>query len=318
MWGTQSKRSDAEGQDQGGAHGQDRHDREPHPADSETPASHQHLSLGQLRDALHLQPQPEHDGDHKSNPTSPLATCEEDVRHRLEAVVRRALSLSDIVAPAGTSTTAPASTTAGRADSNDRTAPSVVTGITSSEPAPLEPGVLFSEPSPLSETASPSLSQEESRAQHEGIWRSQNPFEAQPSPLVPQSSASPPGLTEPFPSLPTHLPNIGESDEGSRSSSSLARRHADRPSIYFEGHIRDALPRQHRPQQQEEQQEQNPLLATLRPFVQAIMAFEKGRKFSTGTSVHRRRKMSTLVEKEGAFGPALTVCFFTSHLLFMW
>jgi hypothetical protein len=24
--------------------------------------------------------------------------------------------------------------------------------------------------------------------------------------------------------------------------------------------------------------------------------------------VHRKRKMSTLVEKEGAFGPALTVC----------
>lgn len=45
----------------------------------------------------------------------------------------------------------------------------------------------------------------------------------------------------------------------------------------------------------------------LRPFVLAIMAFEKGRKFSTGTSVHRKRQMSTLVEKEGAFGPALTV-----------
>ncbi|OIW25617.1 glycosyltransferase family 4 protein [Coniochaeta ligniaria NRRL 30616] len=39
------------------------------------------------------------------------------------------------------------------------------------------------------------------------------------------------------------------------------------------------------------------------------MAFEKGRKFSTGTSVHRRRKMSTLVEKEGAFGPALTTLY---------
>jgi len=38
------------------------------------------------------------------------------------------------------------------------------------------------------------------------------------------------------------------------------------------------------------------------------MAFEKGRKFSTGTSVHRKRQMSTLVEKEGHFGPALTVC----------
>jgi hypothetical protein len=46
------------------------------------------------------------------------------------------------------------------------------------------------------------------------------------------------------------------------------------------------------------------------------MAFEKGRKFSTGTSVHRKRQMSTLVEKEGHFGPALTVCllaFMSSH-----
>ena len=47
---------------------------------------------------------------------------------------------------------------------------------------------------------------------------------------------------------------------------------------------------------------------SLRPFIRAIMAFEKGRKFSTGTSVHRKRQMSTLVEREGHFGPALTVC----------
>lgn len=47
---------------------------------------------------------------------------------------------------------------------------------------------------------------------------------------------------------------------------------------------------------------------SIRPFVHAVMAFEKGRKFSTGTSVHRKRQMSTLVEKEGHFGPALTVC----------
>ncbi|CAK7211470.1 hypothetical protein SCUCBS95973_001126 [Sporothrix curviconia] len=39
------------------------------------------------------------------------------------------------------------------------------------------------------------------------------------------------------------------------------------------------------------------------------MAFKNGRKFSTGTSVHRKRKMSTLVETEGAFGPALTTLY---------
>lgn len=49
-------------------------------------------------------------------------------------------------------------------------------------------------------------------------------------------------------------------------------------------------------------------LRSIRPFVHAVMAFEKSRKFSTGTSVHRKRQMSTLVEKEGHFGPALTVC----------
>ncbi|KAK4131279.1 glycosyltransferase family 4 protein [Trichocladium antarcticum] len=39
------------------------------------------------------------------------------------------------------------------------------------------------------------------------------------------------------------------------------------------------------------------------------MAFTKTRKFSTGTSVHRKRQMSTLVEKEGHFGPALTTLY---------
>jgi hypothetical protein len=46
---------------------------------------------------------------------------------------------------------------------------------------------------------------------------------------------------------------------------------------------------------------------SIRPLTHAIMAFEQSRKFSTGTSVHRKRQMSTLVEKEGHFGPALTV-----------
>jgi hypothetical protein len=86
------------------------------------------------------------------------------------------------------------------------------------------------------------------------------------------------------------LPSVGESADESTGQH-------DRSSIPFEGHINDDLPKQHH-------------LKSIRPFVKAIMAFEKGRKFSTGTSVHRRRKMSTLVEKEGAFGPALTVCSF--------
>jgi hypothetical protein len=248
-------------------------------------------------------PQPEHHLDHKTNPSSSLANQQGDVRHRLEAVAQRALSFSDSVAPAAT---APTSTTA-RADgshgTSTRGAPAA--GSTSSELAPPEPEAVSrsSDPSPLS-LQSPSTSHEASQPQVEssqsGIWRSQTPFETQPprstGPHV-SLSVSPRHLSEPqAPHLDNqgrstdleHLPSIGESSEGS----------ARRSSIYFEGHINDNQPppRQHHH------------LRSICPFVQAIMAFEKGRKFSTGTSVHRRRKMSTLVEKEGAFGPALTVC----------
>jgi hypothetical protein len=49
-------------------------------------------------------------------------------------------------------------------------------------------------------------------------------------------------------------------------------------------------------------------LKSIRPLALAIMSLNKGRQFSTsGTSAHRKRQMSTLIEKEGAFGPALTV-----------
>ncbi|KAH7169834.1 uncharacterized protein B0J16DRAFT_376711 [Fusarium flagelliforme] len=45
---------------------------------------------------------------------------------------------------------------------------------------------------------------------------------------------------------------------------------------------------------------------SLRPFIQSIMAFTHGRKFSTTTSVHRKRRLSSAAEKEGQFSPALT------------
>ncbi|KAH7125028.1 hypothetical protein B0J13DRAFT_647177 [Dactylonectria estremocensis] len=48
---------------------------------------------------------------------------------------------------------------------------------------------------------------------------------------------------------------------------------------------------------------------SLRPFILSIMAFKKGCKFSTATSVHRKRQMRTIVEKEGHFGPALATLY---------
>lgn len=262
--------------------------RKPHPT-LDTQADH----LDILRDGL--QPRP------KTDPS--LANHGEDVRHRLEAVVQRALSLSDSVAPA------PASTTA-QADGSHGTQPTTQ-AATSSVLAPQDAELVFSEPSPLS-SASPSSQFEGEAFQPQlesaadvGIWRSEDPFKAQTPAssssahlTLSPSAASPHNLSEASqrniwpPPEAAHLVSIGESSE---SVEHRAAQH-DRASIAFEGHTNDnLLGHAHH-------------TSSIRPFVQAIMAFEKGRKFSTGTSVHRRRKMSTLVEKEGAFGPALTVC----------
>lgn len=273
MSGTQSQGSNSEGP------GQDRH----HQGDS---------SRGPhgLHGGLQLQPRAEHSSssDPKANPTSPPASHEGDVRHRLEAVAQRALSPSDSVTPEAT---APASTTA-RADGSHATPAEAAAAPprTTSSPGLAPPAdSSFPEPSPFSLDV-PSSSQEQS-----GIWRSLNPFETQP----------PPRSTSPSPHLPSsvsphHLAGQQRSAEADhlQTIEDTATR-ADRPSIPFEGHIREALPPQHL---------QHHHLTNTRPFAEAIMAFEKVRKFSTGTSVHRRRKMSTLVEKEGSFGPALTVC----------
>lgn len=301
MSGTQPEGSNTEGQGPGLGQGQGVHrqgsssrHREPHPvhpssSSSQTLASHPDSLDHGLHDGLQLQPRPEHSPDHKTNPTSSLANHREDLRHRLEAGAQRALSPSDLVAPAAPA--APASTTA-RAHGSHGTAGEravAATGTATSGLAPPETDVDFPEPSPFSLEA-PSHSQE-----HSGIWRSQNPFEAQ----------HPPRSTSPHVSLPLsphHLPDNQRSAEPEPLPSSeenpegIATR-ADRSSIPFEGHIHADLPPQHHHH-----------LTSIRPFAHAIMAFEKARKFSTGTSVHRRRKMSTLVEKEGAFGPALTVC----------
>jgi hypothetical protein len=50
---------------------------------------------------------------------------------------------------------------------------------------------------------------------------------------------------------------------------------------------------------------------SLRPFIQSILAFKHGRKFSMTTSVHRKRRLSSAAEKEGQFSPALTVSYFS-------
>lgn len=240
-----------------------------------------------------------------------MADHQEEVRHRLEAVARRAralsrsLSLTDAVRPTLDSL-APASPTAvaaaaARADGSHGTTSSGAAPAPSGGPhsPPTVPSSPRSPQSPSSHEPEPFPSLPEPEPEPErwqaiGGWRSQDPFDTQLRSRSRSSLLSPSPSSDkqdhPFFSEPEQLPDTGESPEERPS------RH-DRLSIPFEAHANEDQPDQER-------------LASLFPFVQAIMAFEKGRKFSTGTSVYRRRKMSTLVEKEGAFGPALTVCSF--------
>ncbi|KAK4466136.1 family 4 putative glycosyltransferase [Cladorrhinum samala] len=116
------------------------------------------------------------------------------------------------------------------------------------------------------------------------------------SPLYIASSSednqAPPVFRDPFADAlpPTGLPRISESTQASdQSQEQPAQEH---PQPQNEHH--------HHPTQP---------ISRFRPFIHAVMAFEKARKFSTGTSVHRKRQMSTLVEKEGHFGPALTTLY---------
>jgi hypothetical protein len=220
-----------------------------------------------------LQVRPE--PEHKSNPDPSLAGHEDELRHRLEEVA---------LAPSNTSTEpAPSSTV-------EHT--SISSGL---ETAQIN---VVSDPSPLS-LVSPSASREpevlpspQPHAYTPAPLRFQNPFEPEHPPVLisPQPGSSTPPhdqhqsshLTH-FSREPSHFHGLAHSPNRSQPGS---------------GVLTPTGQHHHK---------------SIRPFVHAVMAFEKGRKFSTGTSVHRKRKMSTLVEKEGAFGPALTVC--CSHLL---
>lgn len=115
-----------------------------------------------------------------------------------------------------------------------------------------------------------------------------------------QDDQTPLVFRNPFadPLSPTGLPLIAESAQVSGQPQEQPTQ--DHPQHQHEHH--------HHPTQP---------ISRFRPFIHAVMAFEKARKFSTGTSVHRKRQMSTLVEKEGHFGPALTVSAVPDSV-FMW
>jgi len=159
----------------------------------------------------------------------------------------------------------------------------------------------------------------ESSPSHSPLPTSSNLFVAQPHPPLSRSVRSPPSpsphFDRTFSSSPSHISPQNPSSDPIPVSTNISQQHrsvrdlvqeeqAPNPSTSESSPIPSGhssptpdsfLPKSRKPK-------------SLRPFITAIMAFEKGRKFSTGTSVHRKRQMSTLVEKEGHFGPALTVC----------
>ncbi|KAK3346913.1 hypothetical protein B0T25DRAFT_290728 [Lasiosphaeria hispida] len=144
-------------------------------------------------------------------------------------------------------------------------------------------------------------------------------FSSSPTPVVPVQPTSaqaqpstavgadtlPSSNTPPSPPPPSATPPPSKTSQLSRRLRDLIQQEKTRQvpsddssdqSSGYSSPPPNPLPKSHKPK-------------SLVPFIDAIMAFEKGRKFSTGTSVHRKRQMSTLVEKEGHFGPALTVCY---------
>jgi hypothetical protein len=150
---------------------------------------------------------------------------------------------------------------------------------------------------------------------------SRQPPETQPFPSeeAPPSVAPPPSAnlnlsttsTDPHlaPSSSTIIPPVKTT--ATSTSSSISSRQTPIPRVIDRDHIRSLASGEPSPLSSGTATptgQHRRRFKSIRPIVYAIMALEKGRKFSTGTSVHRKRQMSTLVEKEGHYGPALTVC----------
>lgn len=251
---------------------QDTIDREPHLE-----------GQGRLRDGLQVLQEPEHQSS--PGPSPVIEGHEDELRHRLEQVAQAPSESTD------TESEAPSSTTG-----NTKSSSATALGV---------PHVNVADPSRLSPISPKS----------KGADRVPSP---QPHPYSPVP-------------LKFHTPSYTQDANASVSSSPEDKTvpptppghhhlshliHLSREPSHLKGlaHLLDhdryspdrsqAASGQATPTPEAHHHSHN----VIRPLVKAIMAFEKGRKFSTGTSVHRKRKMSTLVEKEGAFGPALTVC----------
>jgi hypothetical protein len=136
------------------------------------------------------------------------------------------------------------------------------------------------------------------------------PSEKQPSP---SESESPPAVAplRPFNTTASTDPHLAPSSSTIPSTEQRTISHSPTPRIADRDHIRSVASGEPSPASSGTATptgQHRRRFRSIRPLVRAIMALEKSRRFSTGTSVHRKRQMSTLVEKEGHYGPALTVC----------
>lgn len=247
-----------------------------------------HLKGQGLRDGLQVLQGP---GDPSIPDPSPVLEGHEDeLRHRLEKVAQAPSESTD------TDSEAPSFT---MPDKSTKSSPATVLGV---------PHVSVSDASPLS-PPSPENNRDPSPQPH-----SYTPLPLKfhtPSyslDLVPSTSPEEKAVPPTPPEQHSHLSHLIRSTRDASHHKGLSR------LLEHDRYSPDRSSGQDTPTPQEHHHPHN----VIRPLVKAIMAFEKGRKFSASTSVHRKRKMSTLVEKEGAFGPALNVCKLLSpsiHLL---
>lgn len=269
------------GQDRQEQSGQGRHvvdqdnEREPH-------LPHM-VGLGRLHDGLQVRPDPEH--QFKSDPS--LAGHEDELRHRLEEVAQAPFKSAEGDAPASTHEGTSIST------GPDPSQISLVSDSSALSPLSLKSSC----ETQRDETEGPPSPQP--HVYTPAPLRFQNPFEPEHTPIYTVHQ-------QPIPPTPPHHHHL----------SHLI--HLSHEPSHFKGlaHLLEHdrySPEHSQPGSGESTPTGEHHHKAIRPLIHAIMAFEKGRKFSTGTSAHRKRKMSTLVEREGAFGPALTVCHLLSH-----
>lgn len=148
-------------------------------------------------------------------------------------------------------------------------------------------------------------------AQSDGLQLHDYPTDLHHRPGALSSSAPPSIPASPAPPALTIAPSQPDPQENPPNSSSCSTHahpatdpHSQSHSVSYSSCHPDSL----RPASEYSTPQCKPCRPkSLRPFILSVMAFKEGCKFSTATSMHRKGRMRTIVEKEDHFGQSLAV-----------